>query len=520
MTMLFFAALSVSCSEIYDNIKEFSVEEIVYPAHYDTIFGRPGYERVEIDLSKEGRLPSWMMKLGKATKTIIEYDTVSLRYDSLFSWINITGLTQPKLYRFRIYTTDDNFEDRSTPLPIDIAPYSSFDRDALAVPTPNITTKSDFVAINWNGGLTSEVMEFRGLIYSYADKNGDSVNVRKWVEPEFYLTGLEKGKETSVNVRYWVTPKLDGENILDSVYFDQELLVTLEDSALIRFAASPARMALTPGRMKVATANIEYGLTWTSSNTNVALVSSGGVITARNPGTAIITVRSEPVDYPATVEVTVTDVSSIPANGRLVGMWTFEDGNDLVKASVGNDLVATGSSFTSTAGPINTKAVKIGRNSYYAIQHEIAATGGSNVNEYTLMMDIRGSAEEFGNWLSVFNTKAGNEGDGVLWIDGDGKIGSANLGGYSSEVLRPNIWQRVVISAKLGGSFKVYINGSLAWSASAGTEADGLMSLLTDALYIGYDGKGGGYQGPEFAEIRIWNTSLTDAEISTLGGAY
>jgi hypothetical protein len=47
----------VSCGDIYDNIKDFSVEEIVYPAHYDTIFGRPGYQRVEIDLVKEGRLP-------------------------------------------------------------------------------------------------------------------------------------------------------------------------------------------------------------------------------------------------------------------------------------------------------------------------------------------------------------------------------------------------------------------------------------------------------------------------------
>jgi hypothetical protein len=520
MTVLFFAAMTVSCRDIYDNIKEFSMEEIVYSAHYDTIFGKPGYERVEIDLVKEGRLPSSLIRLGKATKTIIEYDSISLRYDSLFSWINLTGLTQPKLYRFRIYTADDNFEDRSTPLNIDIAPYTSFDREALAVPAPNITTKSDFVVINWNGGLTSDVMEFRGLIYSYADKNGDSITRTKWKEPEFYLTGLEKGKDATVNVRYWVTPKLDREKILDSIYFDQSLTVTLEDSALINFAVSPTRMALVPGMSKIVTPNIEYGLTWTSSNPSVAMVNTLGVVTARTSGTTTITVKSEPVDNPAKIEVTVTDVSAIPAGGRLAGMWTFEDGNDPVKASLGVDLAATGGNFSSIAGPNNTKAVKIGAGSYYAIPHEITANGGgSKVNEYTLMMDIRGTAAEFANGLSIFNNHAGNNGNGVLWINDEGKIGNDDLGGYSSTGLRANTWYRVVIAAKLGESFKVYINSTLAFTASSNTNIDGLMSLLpTNMFYVGHDDNGAGYAAPDFAELRIWNTLLTDEQIRTLGG--
>ena len=517
MTVLFFAALTASCDDVYDNIKDFSVEEVVYPAHYDTIFGRPGYERVEIDLVKEGRLPSSLIRLGKATKTIIEYDTVSLRFDSLFSWINITGLTQPKLYRFKFYTADDSFTDRSTPLEIAIAPYTSFDRDALSVPTPSMTTKSDFLVVNWNGGLTSEIMEFRGLTYSYTDKNGNRVTRTKWREPEFYLTGLEKGKETTVDVRYWIMPKLDGQNILDSIYFDQPLGVTLEDSALVAFAVSQARMALTPGMSKVVTPNIEYGLLWSSSNTAVATVSALGVVTARNPGTAIITVKSEPVPNPVTIEVTVTDVSSIPAGGRLAGFWTFEDGNDLVRASLGYDLLAVGSNFNSVAGPNSTKAVKTGAGSYYAVQHGIAANGGgSNVNEYTLMMDIKGTAAEFAAGLSLFNTRAGNSGEGVLRVDGEGKTGSASLGGYSSTGLRAGAWQRVVVAAKLGETFKVYVNGSLVFTATANTAIDGMMSLPTEAFYVGYDGAG--YAGPDLAELRIWNTLLTDEQIRTLGG--
>jgi hypothetical protein len=504
----------VSCSDIYDNIKDFSVEEIVYPAHYDTIFGSPGYERVEIDLYKMGRVPSSLVRLGKATKTIIEWDSISLRYDSLFSWVNLTGLTQPKLYRFKIYTTDDNFEDRSTPLEIAIAPYTSFDREALAVPTPNMITKSDFLVINWNGGLTSEVMEFRGLTYSYANKNGDSITGTKWHTPEFYLKGLEKNTETTVKIRYWVTPKLDGQNILDSIYFDQELGVEFGDSALIDFVISPSRIGLAKGAQKVVTASIEYGLSWTSSNTSVATVSSIGVITARNPGRATVTVKSEAVDTPATTEVIVMDVSAIPAGGRLMGMWTFEDGADLVKPSIGNDLVASGIGFSSIDGPGNTKAVRTGSDSYYAVNHQMSANGGgSNVNEYTFMMDIRGS--DFSDSVLLFNTHE-NADTTVLWIDEAGHIGNDALGDHSTGVLSPNKWYRLVVAAKPGESFSVYVNGSLFWSASRKIEVDGPMSILPKPFYIGYDNAG--YRSPDIAEFRIWNTRLTDEQIKSLGG--
>jgi hypothetical protein len=515
----FIVFLCVSCSDIYDNIKDFSVEEIVYPAHYDTIFGSPGYERVEIDLYKMGRVPSSLVRLGKATKTIIEWDSISLRYDSLFSWVNLTGLTQPKLYRFKIYTTDDNFEDRSTPLEIALVPYTSFDREALAVPTPSMITKSDFLVINWNGGLTSEVMEFRGLTYSYANKNGDSITGTKWYTPEFYLKGLEKNTETAVKVRYWVTPKLDGQTILDSIYFDQEMTVEFGDAAVIDFVISPSRIGLAKGTQKVATPSLEYGLSWKSSNTSVATVSSIGVITARNPGSATVAVTTEAVDYPATAEVIVTDVSAIPAGGRLTGMWTFEDGNDLVKPSIGLDLEASdiGNGFSSIVGPSNTKAVRASSNSYYAVNHQMSANGGgANVNEYTLMMDIRGSDADFTNWVSLFNTHENNGGEGVLWIDGAGHIGDNYLGGYSTAVLSPNRWYRLVVAAKLGESFSVYVNGSPFWSASSNIEVDGLMSLLPKAFYIGYDGAG--YRSPDIAEFRIWNTRLTDEQIKSLGG--
>ena len=51
------AALLSSCDGMYDTLEEF-YGELVYPAKYDTIVGHIGYERVEIDLVKAGRIPS------------------------------------------------------------------------------------------------------------------------------------------------------------------------------------------------------------------------------------------------------------------------------------------------------------------------------------------------------------------------------------------------------------------------------------------------------------------------------
>jgi hypothetical protein len=68
------------------------MEERVYPAHFDTIIAYPGYERVEILLEKDGRIPVYMMKLGKAKKTIVKYDDKTKIFDSVCSWVNIDSL--------------------------------------------------------------------------------------------------------------------------------------------------------------------------------------------------------------------------------------------------------------------------------------------------------------------------------------------------------------------------------------------------------------------------------------------
>jgi hypothetical protein len=229
-SMVMLPVLYVSCDDIYDNIKDFSVEEIVYPAHFDTIFATSGYERIEIDLFVAGRVPASQMKLGKAKKTIVEYDNETLEFDSLCSWVNITGLTQPRLYRFKVYTSDE-YGNRSTPLEVTLTPYTSVDREALGVPNPNIAASSSSAVIEWAGGLTSAIMEYKGLSFSYTNKDGEKKTGTKWNRPEFFIYNLEAGQEVTVDVRYWVIPKVNGKNILDSVYFDQSLTLIMPSAS-------------------------------------------------------------------------------------------------------------------------------------------------------------------------------------------------------------------------------------------------------------------------------------------------
>ena len=259
--------------------------------------------------------------------------------------------------------------------------------------------------------------------------------------------------------------------------------------------------------------NVSQEVNWTSDNPEIVSV-SGGLITAVAPGTATITAASA-LDASRKAECTVT-VAELPSKEQLVGWWAFEDENNLEKATVGEDLVATGD-FTPTDGPHNAeKAVMPGEGSFYTIYHNIGANGGGEyANEYTLMMDIRGSAAEFSEWLSVFNNQWDNSGDGVLWIDGNGLIGYAALGGYSSTGLTPDAWHRVVIAAKLGESLKVYIDGELAFTASENIGVDGMMSLYPDVVYVGYDGSG--YRGPSFADIKMWSVTLTNEQVAALG---
>ena len=225
------ACLFSGCEGMYDNMEKF-YGEVVYPAKYDTPVAHIGYERAEIDLLKAGRIPSEQIRMGKAKKTVIEYDDERIVIDRLVSWVNLTGLTQSKIYRIQIYTMDE-YENRSVPQEVAVIPYTSGDLATLAVVPPQITASADSAVVEWPHGFgNTTLLTCLGLSYSYTDRNGHTVSGESGQNARFIVENMEPGKSHTVNMRYRVIPKINNASILDTLVMERTLTVNLPAAAL------------------------------------------------------------------------------------------------------------------------------------------------------------------------------------------------------------------------------------------------------------------------------------------------
>jgi hypothetical protein len=223
-----------ACDDIYDDIKKFSLKEEVYPAKFDTIFASIGFERVEIDLNKTGRIPAEEMKLGKAKKTLILWDEgkESLTFDSVCSWVNITGLKESRLYRFNIYT-EDEYGNRSTPLEIALTPYTEEDLKILALTPPRITESTSSALLEWQQRLSSVYYTMFDYHYEYTDRNNTTHSGEGEGDiPSFFVEDVQQGREVSVNMKFRILPIHEGETLLDTVEWNTQYTLTISDAAI------------------------------------------------------------------------------------------------------------------------------------------------------------------------------------------------------------------------------------------------------------------------------------------------
>jgi hypothetical protein len=222
-----------SCNEdgMYKNINELLPEgETVYPAKFDTVLVKVGIGRVEIDLIKAGRIPAGEIYLGKAIKTIIKYDgqpnDQPIVIDSVCSWVNITGLTMQKLYRFYIYTEDEH-GNRSVPVEATAVPYTEDDAASLAVAIPRISASPWAASIDWPRGLSSLQFDYYGLIYTYHDSNGKTVADTLSETPVIMIENMTPGQAVTVDVIYKILPLMDKKQILDTIQIKRQIMLTM-----------------------------------------------------------------------------------------------------------------------------------------------------------------------------------------------------------------------------------------------------------------------------------------------------
>ncbi len=204
-----------------------------------------------------------------------------------------------------------------------------------------------------------------------------------------------------------------------------------------------------------------------------------------------------------------------PAAPVPVGLWEFDDPDDLTRATIGIDLVRSGAHRAVAGSVPGDGATRVGPGSHYRCEHGIAPAAGQRfVNEYSLVFDIR--LPSIGPWYALYQTNTGNANDGDCFIDPSGRIGVGSTG-YSEPVAEADTWHRVVIVVdNARGRFEITLDGRRVLDG-APQDVDGRFSLDPEVLFLADDNGDDGWI--DVSLLAIHDRALSPGETIALGGA-
>jgi hypothetical protein len=257
---------------------------------------------------------------------------------------------------------------------------------------------------------------------------------------------------------------------------------------------------------------------WTSKNEDIATVTQYGVIYAVEEGKTEIEVTWNGTTK--TVPVTVTDPVVLPS--RKIS-WFFDDPSDLLKAENGASLVhGTGSpatwnttTYSATNGPNGDGAIHINKGSFLKGTHGMAPNGGgAKVNEFTIYYVLK-CAEEHkdNNYKALLKTKTEDNTRDADWFMRKDYIGGGSLPGSPAGSIKPEVWNRVLVSTKSGGFCRVYVNGAMVSETASNYRSvdDERSSLLpTCSFFADEDGEDVTW---DVAEITMYEHALDDQQV-------
>lgn len=223
--------------------------------------------------------------------------------------------------------------------------------------------------------------------------------------------------------------------------------------------------------------------------------------------------------------------STVAPAASLVGLWEFNDPQNLGKATVGADLVINGASpahhasladdsATSLSGVITTvqgtSSTTPAFNSYLVATNPIGANGGgAYTNAYSLLFDIFTPAGDGRSaWRSLLQTALDNNNDGDLFLNPANAIGVGALT-YQGTVTAGQ-WTRIVLSVELGVKNTAYLNGVALPNFNADS-VDGRFSL--DPTFLLFGDEDGENSSLNVGAVALFSGALTAGEVFALGGA-
>jgi len=208
-------------------------------------------------------------------------------------------------------------------------------------------------------------------------------------------------------------------------------------------------------------------------------------------------------------------------NSTLTGQWDFNDRS--LKATVGTDLQYLGDTATNTT----FKTVEVNGANGNVMQFPAAdATqgylmfhgakpngGGTNVNVYTLVLDLLWPAESSGAFRALFNSDTNNATDAIMFVNPDDAIRVNN--DYAGQML-PDTWYRLALSFDLTtNTVTKYLNGTLVGTQTLDVGVDSQYSL-GPALLL-FTTKEAETRLGLVDRIQFYSQALTEDQVKALG---
>lgn len=149
--------------------------------------------------------------------------------------------------------------------------------------------------------------------------------------------------------------------------------------------------------------------------------------------------------------------------------------------------------------------------------HGAAANGGTNVNDYTLLMDAMWPTESDGTWRALLQSDTNNaaESDAIFFVNPANAIGVNNQ--YNGN-LAVNQWHRVALVFELSQNrITSFINGQTNLVHTLNNALDGRFSLRPTALlFTDNDGES---QPVLINSLQFRSAAMGGEELAALGGA-
>lgn len=207
------------------------------------------------------------------------------------------------------------------------------------------------------------------------------------------------------------------------------------------------------------------------------------------------------------------------AQAGLVGLWEFNNPQNLTTATIGTDLGLTGSHTAVTGVSAGDGAAQIGVGSYYTVTNGVDGNGGgSYTNEWTLVYDLKCPLTN--GYSSLLQTNTANSNDGDLFTRNDGRIGLGAPGYSATGAVPKDTWFRLVVRVGTGNLFQLWIDGVQVLEGSMSDAKMGVDSLFglesTLLLFADNDGE---EENVSVSMVAFYDETLSVEAIEALSAA-